>query len=297
MVADSLAVLLASGRPVAADGAMGTSLMAAGLPAGRPPDAWNTDEIGSIRVREVHRAHRAAGASILLTNTFGGNPIRLHMAAGEAAADATAICAAGVALARAEAAGALVAGSIGPTGALLEPFGDLRVEDAVAGFAVQARALAEAGVDLAWIETMSDLAEALAALEAVRAVAPDLPVVVTLAFEGDRTMMGVAPEEAATELAARGVAAVGANCGGGYAPVERAIARMHAAVPTLPLIAKANAGMPAAGPDGRPVFPGTPHDAAEHARRVVAAGGSVVGGCCGSSPAHVAAIAAALAEA
>ena len=123
------------------------------------------------------------------------------------------------------------------------------------------------------------------------------PVVVTLAFEGDRTMMGLGPEDAAKELAARGVAAIGANCGGGYPPVERAIARMRAAAPGLPLVAKANAGMPVAGLDGVAHFPGTPEDAAAHARRALDAGASVVGGCCGSSPAHVAAIAAVLAEA
>lgn len=291
----SFGTLAGPGRIVVADGAMGTSLMAAGLPAGVAPDLWNLDPAGEMHVRATHRAHRAAGAGILLTNTFGASPIRLRLTdGGDAAALTAAICAAGVALARAEAAGALVAGSIGPTGALLEPYGDLGVADATAAFAVQARALAEAGVDVAWIETMSDLTEALAALDAVRSVAPDLPVVVTLAFEGARTMMGVAPDHAARQLAARGVAAVGANCGGGHESVERAIAGMHAAVPDIPLVAKANAGMPAAGPDGRPSFPGTPTDAAAHARRVVALGASVVGGCCGSTADHVAAIAEAL---
>ena len=297
MPPDALAALLAPGLPIAADGAMGTGLMAAGLPAGEPPDTWNIDPVGSIRVREIHRAHRAAGARILLTNTFGANPIRLHVAGADAADAAPAICAAGVGLARAEAQGALVAGSIGPTGALLEPFGDLTLEAAVAGFAVQARALVDAGADLAWIETMADLTEALAALDAVKSVAPDLPVVVTLAFDGDRTMMGVSAEDAATRLAARGASAVGANCGGGYDPVERAVARMHAAVPSFPIVAKANAGIPVLGGDGRAAFPATPEDAAAHAARVVAAGASIVGGCCGSSPAHVAAIAAAIADA
>ena len=295
VVSRSFADLVGPGRVVVADGAMGTSLMAAGLPAGAAPDTWNLDPAGAAHVRATHRAHRAAGAAILLTNTFGANPVRLRLAdGGEAAERAAAICAAGVALARAEADGALVAGSIGPTGVLLEPYGDLGVADATAAFAVQARALAEAGADLAWIETMTDLTEALAALDAVRSVAPDLPIVVTLAFEGARTIMGVAPGDAATRLAARGVAAAGANCGGGYESVERAIAGMRAAVPDLLLVAKANAGMPSAGADGRSTFPGTPADAAAHARRVVGLGASVVGGCCVSTPEHVAAIAGAL---
>ncbi len=295
MPAEPVAALLAAGL-VAADGAMGTALIAAGLSAGEVPEGWNVRDDRVAIVRAVHRAHRAAGARILLTNTFGASPARLRIGgAQDAEAASRSLSAAGAALARAEADGALVAGSIGPTGALLEPWGDLSAEAAGEGFAIQARGLVDGGADLAWIETMSDLAEALAAVDGVRAAAPGLPIVVTLSFDGDRTMMGVTPEEAVTALAARGVAAVGANCGGGFEPVEAAIARMRRAAPALPLVAKANAGRPTLQPDGTTAYPATPAEAADHARRVVAAGANVVGGCCGTTADHVAAIATALA--
>jgi 5-methyltetrahydrofolate--homocysteine methyltransferase len=291
---ERFAALLAA-APVAADGAMGTALMALGLRAGEAPDGWNVREDRAALVRGVHEGHRAAGARILLTNTFGASPIRLRIGgADDPEAASRSICTAGAALARAASDGVLVAGSIGPTGALLEPWGDLPADEARAGFAVQALGLAEGGVDVAWIESMTDLAEALAAVDGVREAAPDLPIVVTLALDGDRTMMGVTPEEAVEALVGRGVAAVGANCGGGFEPVEAAIARMRRAAPALPLVAKANAGRPVLGSDGVTTYPASPEAAAEHARRVVEAGASVVGGCCGTTAEHVAAIAAAL---
>lgn len=292
--ADRLAALLVA-PTVVADGAMGTALIAAGLAAGEAPEEWNLRDDRAADVRAVHRAHRAAGARILLANTFGASPARLRIGGAADPEEASrSLSAAGARLARAEADGAIVAGSIGPTGALLEPWGVLSVEAARMGFAIQARGLVEGGVDLAWIETMSDLTEALAAVDGVRDAAPGLPVVVTLAFDGDRTMMGVTPEEAVIALAARGVAAVGANCGGGFEPVEAAVAKMRRAAPALPLVAKANAGRPTLDADGVTAYPATPAEAADHARRVVEAGATIVGGCCGTTAAHVAAIAAAL---
>ncbi len=287
---DSFAVLLAAGRPIVLDGAMGTQLMAAGARPGESFERWAQDPERAETVRAVHRAYRAAGAEILLANSFGANPWRLG---GAPASEVETLNRAAVELARGVADLALVAGSMGPSGELLEPLGSLTADAAADGFAAQAAGLAAGGADLLWIETMSDLDEVRAALEGVRRGAPGLPVVVTLTFQRGRTMMGTTPGEAVAVLRDLGVAAVGANCGAGFTEVENAIAAMRAADPGLPLVAKANAGLPVATAHGV-VYPGTPDEAAAHARRVVDLGASLVGGCCGTTPAHVAAIAAAL---
>ena len=283
---ESFASLLASGRPIVLDGAMGTQLMAAGAGPGESFERWVLDPVRAETVRAVHRAYRAAGAEILLTDSFGANPWRLG---GAPSGDVEALNRAAAELARGVAGGALVAGSIGPSGELLEPLGTLSRAAAADGFAAQAAGLADGGADLLWIETMSDLDEVRAAFQGARRAAPGLPVVVTLTFQRGRTMMGTAAGEAVAVLRDLGVAAAGANCGAGFAEVEAAIAAMRAADPAIPLVAKANAGLPVATADGV-VYPGTPAEAAAHARRVVALGASLVGGCCGTTPAHVAAI-------
>ena len=287
---DPFAALLAAGRPIVLDGAMGTQLMAAGGRPGESFERWVLDPERAETVRAVHRAYRAAGAEILLTDSFGANPWRLG---GASSGEVEALNRAAAELARGVADGALVAGSIGPSGELLEPLGTLGAAAAADGFAAQAAGLADGGVDLLWIETMSDLDEVRAALAGARRVAPGLPVVVTLTFQRGRTMMGTTPGQAVAALRGLGVAAVGANCGAGFAEVETAIAAFRAADPAIPLVAKANAGLPVATADGV-AYPGTPEEAAAHARRVVGLGASLVGGCCGTTAAHVVAIAAAL---
>jgi methionine synthase I (cobalamin-dependent) len=284
--------LLAAPGPILADGAMGTMLFEAGLTSGDAPERWNVERPDVIR--GVHRAYRAAGSCVLLTNTFGGNRFRLalhglHGRVGELneagarlAADAARAAGGG---------GALVAGDIGPSGAILAPLGELHRDEAVAGFAEQAGALAAGGVDVFWIETMSALEEVEAALEGIRRAAPGLPVIVTMSFDTHgHTMMGVSPERAAKELGALGAAAVGGNCGLGPAELLPAIAAMRAAAPDAVLVAKPNAGLPALVGD-RPVFGGSPAEMAAYARRFVAAGARVVGGCCGTTPAHLRAMA------
>jgi len=285
--------LLASG-PVAADGAMGTALIAAGLPAGMAPEAWLLLDEGAAAVAAVHRAHVAAGARIVLTCTFGANPLRL--ADGAAAGRTAEVCRTAAAVARAAAGpDVVVGGSIGPTGALLAPYGDLDPGAAQEAFAVQAAALAAAGVDVLWVETMADLAEARTAVEGARAAAPGLPIVATLTFERGRTLFGDRPEAVAAALADLGVAAAGANCGTGFEAVLDVLPGLRAGAPGLPLVAKANAGLPVVGPDGSVTYPASPGDAAAYARRAVELGASIVGGCCGTTAAHVAAIAGALA--
>jgi 5-methyltetrahydrofolate--homocysteine methyltransferase len=270
---------------------MGTRLMAAGGRPGESFERWVIDPARADLVREVHRAYRVAGAQVLLTNTFGANPWRLGRSS---PGEVEALNRVAAELARREAGGAVVAGSIGPSGELLAPLGLLAADEAADGYAIQAGGLVAGGVDALWIETMSDLEEVRAAVEGSRRAAPHVPIVVTLTFKGGRTMMGTPAATAASVLVDLGVLAGGANCGEGFGEVEVAIAAMHAAEPDLPLVAKPNAGLPLATADGV-VYPGTPADAAAHALRVVALGASLVGGCCGTTPDHVAAIADALA--
>jgi len=290
----SLGDFLGPGRgPLAADGAMGSALIAAGLPHGMPPEAWLLTQAGAAAVAAVHAAHAAAGARVVLTATFGASQVRL--ADGPAAGATAAVCAAAVAIARrAVPADVLVAGDIGPSGALLAPYGELEPAAAQASFAEQAAALAGAGVDLLWVETMADLAEARAAVAGAREGAPGLPVVATLTFERGRTLFGDRPQDAAAALAELGAAAVGANCGTGFEAVLEVLPGLRAGAPGVPLVAKANAGRPVPGADGGVTYPATSDDAASYARRAAELGASIVGGCCGTTAAHVAAIAGAL---
>jgi 5-methyltetrahydrofolate--homocysteine methyltransferase len=286
--------LLAVPGPILADGAMGTMLFEAGLTSGDSPERWNVERPEVIR--GVHRTYRAAGARILLTNTFGGNRFRLALHGldtrvaelNEAAARLAAEVAHG------PGSNAVVAGDIGPSGGILAPLGDLERDDAVKGFAEQAAALHAGGVDVFWIETMSALEEVEAVLEGIRQVAPGMPVVITLSFDTHgHTMMGVSPEQAAKELTRMGAAAVGGNCGLGPAELLPAMVAMRAAAPGAVLVAKPNAGLPVLE-DGRAVYRGSPGEMADYARRLTAAGVRIVGGCCGSAPPHLRAMAEAL---
>lgn len=285
--------LLAGGGPIVADGGMGTMLMAAGLLFGDPPEQWNVDAEKRERVRAVHHGYLDAGAQIILTNSFGGNPFRLKLhnlqhrtrELNQAAAELGRVAAGE---------NAVVAGSIGPTGELFEPMGALTYDSAVAAFAEQAAGLADGGADVLWIETMSDLNEVRAAVEGARRGAPDLPVVATMTFDTRGcTMMGVSPAEAALALVELGLPALGGNCGNGPAEIEGVIHGMHQNNPDVALIAKSNAGMPEIV-DDRAVYNGTPEIMADYARRVRALGATIIGACCGSTPAHIKAMADAL---
>jgi 5-methyltetrahydrofolate--homocysteine methyltransferase len=285
--------LLACGGPIVADGGMGTMLMNAGLLFGDPPEQWNVLPEKRPQISAIHRGYLDAGAQIILTNSFGGSPFRLklHNLQGQvfelnrAAAE----------LARAEAGEqAVVAGSIGPSGELFEPMGALTHDAAVAGFAAQAAGLAAGGVDVLWVETMSDLQEVRAAVVGAQQAAPQLPVVATMTFDTRGfTMMGTSPAQAIEALAELGLAAIGGNCGNGPDEIEGVIYAMHQARPDLALIAKSNAGMPELV-DGRAVYSGTPEVMAGYARRARALGATIVGACCGSTPNHIRAMACAL---
>ncbi len=283
--------LLGSGSVVIADGGMGTMLIARGLQRGTAPELWNVERPDDVRA--IHRAYIEAGAQIILTNSFGGNRLRLELHGISGRVGELNRAAAHLARAEADAAPGpvLVAGSMGPTGQMLAPMGTLLYDEAVAAFAEQAEALVEGGVDVLWIETMSDLEEVRAAVEGCRLAAPAVPVVSTMTFDTrGRTMMGVTPERAAHEIGALGVVALGANCGKGPDELEAAIARMSNAAPIVPLIAKANAGAPRLEGD-RAVYDATPEDMAHYARRVHDLGARIIGACCGSTPEHIRAIA------
>ncbi len=283
--------LLDEGGSILADGAMGTMLFSAGLQFGDPPEVWNLTQPDVVR--RIHRGYLDAGSRILLTNTFGGNRLRLALHGNDTRVDELNRTAAILLRAEVDAAGgkALVAGDIGPTGEIVAPLGTLDYGQAVEVFAEQAAALVAGGVDLIWIETMSDLQEIRAAIEGVRRVAPAIPLIATMTFDTrGYTMMGVSPEQAAAALTAWGADAIGGNCGNGPDEMLAVVERMHGAAPDALIVAKSNAGMPELV-DMRAVYQADPVTMAGQVLEMRDAGARIVGGCCGSTPAHIAAIA------
>jgi len=294
MTHDRWTALLARPGVILADGAMGTMLFEAGLQFGDPPERWNLEV--PERVRAVHRGYLEAGARLILTNTFGSNRFRLGLHGLENRVAELNL--AGALVARAEvdavASGALVAGDIGPSGTILAPLGETTFDEAAAGFAEQARALIKGGVDVVWIETMSDLEEMRAAVEGVRQVSPGFPILTTMTFDTrGHTMMGVSPEQAVTSLRSWGADAIGGNCGNGPEEILGVLQKMHAAAPEVVLVAKANAGVPTLV-QGRAVYGATPEMMGDYARAAAGLGARIIGGCCGSTPAHLRAMAEAL---
>jgi methionine synthase / methylenetetrahydrofolate reductase(NADPH) len=277
-------------RPVLADGAMGTVLYARGVFINRCYDELNLSDPGMIL--SIHEEYLQAGAEILETNTFGANRFRLarHGMAGKVAE----INAAGVKLARQavqhlnekQSSEAWVAGSVGPLGVRLEPLGKTGLDEARAAFAEQIHALADAGVDMLILETMSALNEAHEALTAARETAPHLPVLVMVTVDDESNCLdGASPAQAAALLTEWGAHAIGVNCSTGPTTVLTAIEAMRAAT-TLPLAAMPNAGMPRAV-EGRNIYLCSPEYMASFARKAIAAGAQIVGGCCGTTPNHI----------
>lgn len=284
------------------DGGMGTLLQERGLEGGAPGELWNVERPEVILT--AHREYAAAGADVLTTNTFGGTRPRLDLhGLGDRGRE---LNLAGARLARVvadeqAAAGrrVLVAGGVGPTGELLEPVGELTEDGAVAVFAEQLAALVEGGIDLVLIETLSDLTELRAAVRAAHEVAADLPVIATMSFDTNlRTMMGVRPAAAVAAAAELGLDGVGANCGRGPGEMEQIMAEMvrartEAGLDGLRLLAQSNAGLPRLRGD-RFVYDADPQQLAAHAVALRDLGVELVGACCGSTPAHIAAMGAAL---
>jgi len=275
---------LNAGDLLFADGATATNYQQMGMGIGVAPEEWVFDQPDAVR--GLHSAFIDAGADIILTDTFGGTSLRLRES--RYAGHVAELNRRAAELAR-EAAGAregvLVAGSMGPTGMLMEPLGDLTAAAAADAYGEQAAALSGAGVDLLLLETFFALDEALAAIEGIRQ-ASALPLVVSFSFDqGTRTMMGLSPTRMVEAIRPLGVAALGANCGRSLADMERVVAELAGLHAGIPLWIKPNAGLPRMVGDVARYDTG-PDEMADYARRFVEAGARVIGGCCGTSPEH-----------
>jgi 5-methyltetrahydrofolate--homocysteine methyltransferase len=282
---------LNSGEILVADGATGSNLQKMGLKAGQAPEDLVIDDPDTILKLESSFAQ--AGSDIILTCTFGGTRMRMkdskyqdrtpevNMRAAEIARKAASLRS-----------GGLVAGSMGPVGALIKPFGPLEADEVKATFAEQAKALAEGGVDFLLIETMFSFEEATAAFEGAKSVT-DLPIVVSFSYDrGTRTMMGVKPKDVIKRYSEMGAVLIGANCGTTLENMETIVKEYAATVPNFPLWVKPNAGVPRMDIETEQgVYDMTPEDMGKYAKKYVELGAKVVGGCCGNTPEHIAGIA------
>lgn len=288
-MSEKLTSLLAEQAIVLADGAMGTSLFGLGLSNGAAGELWNLDH--PDRIASVHQGFVDAGSDIVLTNSFGGNRCRLTFH--DSAERVWEINSAAARIASEVAAKAgrtiVVAGSIGPTGEVLEPHGSFSQADAMSAFIEQAKALKDGGVDVAWIETMFSKEELTAAVMAVETVG--LPYVLTMTFDSSgRTMMGIKPSEALTLSRDNGwqPAAFGANCGIGPAQLlDSVMGLASVAEASVIIVAKGNCGTPTMGADMLPRYDGTPEVMADYACLARDAGARIIGGCCGTTPEHI----------
>ena len=284
----SLSDLLATGRVLLADGATGTNYFAAGLMSGDPPEFWTVER--PDEVMNLHRQFIEAGSDIILTNTFGCNRQRLKLHKAQDRTYELARAAAELACKVVDSVSrpVVVAGSVGPTGELFVPLGLLTHDDAVASFTEEIRGLKDGGTDVAWIETMSSAEEVHAAVTA--AIAVGLPYVATCSFDtAGRTMMGLMPGNLADVFAVEPVAplAMGANCGVGAPDILVSLLEMEGCV--YPLVTKGNCGVPHF--EGTEiVYSGTPELMARYAITAIDGGAQIVGGCCGTTPTHVAAM-------
>jgi len=277
--------LLEKKKVLLSDGAWGTELAKKGVEPGGCPELLNVESPDIIR--DVASSYVGAGSDIILTNTFGGSPYKLAKYGVEDRTEE--LNEAGARLSIEAASGkSLVAGSIGPTGEFMVPLGLVSESDMVSSLARQVTAFVKAGVDAVIIETMTDLGEITAGIKATKDNS-DLPVIASMTFDkgvkGFATMMGITPEKAAEELEAAGADIVGSNCGSGIENMIE-VAKLMRPVTGLPLWFKSNAGMPELI-DGETVFRETPEEMGAHLGDMLAAGATVVGGCCGSTPDHI----------
>lgn len=275
-------------RPLICDGAVGTELHARTGKMDQCLDHLNLTHPDVVR--SIHRDYIQAGAQIIESNTFGGNRIRL--AAHGLVDSVRDISIAGVKIAREEAGDSVaVAGSIGPVGKLMEPYGNISLQEVQEAFVEQAEALKEAGADVIYVETMSDLQEATAAIVAAKATG--LPIVAQMSFAQEgRTMMGVSPTEAVRTFEDLGADVIGANCGTGFHDMLNVVREMIS-VTKKPIIAQPNAGFPRLI-EGRMVYISSPAYMADYAKQFAELGVSIIGGCCGTTPDHTRAISEAL---
>jgi 5-methyltetrahydrofolate--homocysteine methyltransferase len=290
---NDLLTRLSAGEVLVADGALGTLLMEGGLAPGECPESVNLARPAMLE--EIAGLYLEAGAQIVQTNTFGGSPIKLALYNLEAQTEAI-NRAAVAAVRRAVGERAYVSGSCGPSGRLLRPYGDTEPDELYASFLRQTEALVAAGVDLICVETMTDLAEAVLAIRAAKSASGAIPVAATMTFDrtprGFFTVMGVDIARAAAGLAEAGADIVGSNCGNGIDNMV-AIARGFGECTRLPLLIQSNAGLPERAGE-RLVYKETPLIMAARVPELIAAGVAIIGGCCGTTPAHIRAIRAAV---
>jgi len=294
MNAISFTERLQQADPILADGAMGTMLHARGVPMDAAFDQLNLTKPDIVQ--GVHRAYLEAGAELIETNTFGANRFKLDEHGLDDQVNAINRAGAEIARAAVDAAGgrAYVAGSVGPLGAGLQPYGRVKPEDAQAVFAEQIRGLVDGGVDALIFETFTDLGEMQLAIAAAREIAPGLPVICEMTFGADdRTLYGYLPGRVARELVDAGADIIGVNCSGGPAQIARVLAAMRDAVPDARLSAMPNAGYPQSV-GGRTMYPANDTYFADSALTFRALGAVIIGGCCGTTPDHVSAMRAAL---
>jgi 5-methyltetrahydrofolate--homocysteine methyltransferase len=289
----SLLDRLRSGAVLVGDGAWGTQLMARGLEPGDSPEAVNLSNPKVLG--EIAGLYLDAGAELVTTNTFGASPLNLARY-GLAERTEEINRAAVLALKPAVAGRALISGSVGPTGSLLAPYGDADPVIVLEAFRRQISALLDAGADTVCIETMTDLAEALLAVQAARSVSDDVPVIATMTFDatprGYFTIMGSSVEQACTALVEAGADVVGSNCGNGVEKMVE-IAREFARYATVPIAIQSNAGLPEHR-DGVLVWPESPEFMAASVPELIDLGVKIIGGCCGTGPDHIRAIRAAV---
>ncbi len=282
---ETIKARLERGEVLLADGAIGSLLMARGLPRGAAPESLNLSHPEILE--EIARLYLEAGAEIIQTNTFGASPLKL--AAYGLDGQAAAINESAVrAVRRAVGERAWVSASCGPSGRILQPYGDTEPHRMFDSFLLQMQAMIGAGADIICIETMSDISEARLAIQAVRSISAAIPVMVTMTFNatsrGFFTIMGVSIESACRELAKAGADVIGSNCGNGSTQMV-AIAREFKKWSRLPLLIQANAGLPELR-QGQVHYPESPEFMADKCRELQAAGVSVIGGCCGTTPEH-----------
>ena len=278
-----------------ADGATGTNLFNMGLQSGDAPELWNDEQ--PEKIRALHKSFVDSGADIILTNTFGCNRNRLKLHNAQDRVHELNVRATQLALEVIEASGrdVIVAGSVGPTGDLFEPLGPLTHADAVEAFSAQMNALKEGGADVLWIETMSAREEIEAAAEAARSTG--LEYVFTASFDtAGRTMMGIEPSALCdiAQTMSPPPAAVGANCGVGATDLLYSVLGMtESDAPNIAVVAKANCGVPKVSGDSV-IYTGTPELMGRYARMAIDSGARIIGGCCGTSPEHLASMRAAI---
>ncbi len=277
---------LENGEVLVADGAMGSMLIERGLEPGECPESWNLTRPEVLE--EIAQSYLDAGAAIIQTNTFGGSPMRLADYGLDVRTEEINESAVSI-VRRVIKDRAYLSGSCGPSGKILEPYGDASPEDLQRGFQRQIEALAGAGVDLICVETMIDLNEAVLAVKAAKTVSPATPVMATMTFEktpnGFFTVMGASVTEAVRGLEQAGAEIVGSNCGNGL-EIMVEIAREFSKATDLPLIIQSNAGLPESR-DGKLFYTETPGFFAGKTAELVDAGVSIIGGCCGTTPEHI----------